>query len=540
MADHPWHGGDTTISVLGSSETGTAAEDEAPDDHKRIAADHLRVVRSEGDVTTVTDLDSEIRLDAPSEELQSQGVELDSSRVIAPGGARLRYRAIGVVLAGSDVLCLAAAIFLSPLLSVGLNGSMPTPLPLVAVISVLWVVVFHAFGLYTPQHLSPHEMFRRVISATSVGIVISVILSFGSHPAMSREWMGLTWFLAIVLELATRRIWNWWVFTMKTDGRLAYRTLIVGDNAEAIRLDRSLKEPGLGYSPVGFVSVTGNGASKQVRGLGDLSGLAQIIQSHGVECVFVAASAVDLDQMAFIHSAARRTGIEIRVSAKLPETLTSRLSVSPVGDLMAISLRPVHLTGTQAAIKRTFDIVISALALLLALPLMAVIAIAVKLTSEGPVVFKQDRITSGGRTFTMYKFRTMANDANEMLDEDSVDRSQAFFKATNAVTPVGRFLRRLSLDELPQLWNILRGDMSLVGPRPLPAEQVVANLELLEPRHEVRAGLTGWWQINGRSDVDPVSSVRMDLFYIENWSLTLDLYILLKTLGAVVVSRGAY
>lgn len=207
---------------------------------------------------------------------------------------------------------------------------------------------------------------------------------------------------------------------------------------------------------------------------------------------------------------------------------------------MAISLRPVHLTGTQAAIKRTFDIVISALALLLALPLMAVIAIAIKLTSEGPVVFKQDRITSGGRTFTMYKFRTMANDVNETLDEDSVDRSQAFFKATTAVTPVGRFLRRLSLDELPQLWNILRGDMSLVGPRPLPAEQVVANLELLEPRHEVRAGLTGWWQINGRSDVDPVSSVRMDLFYIENWSLTLDLYILLKTLGAVVVSRGAY
>lgn len=538
MADHSGHKGERTISLV---RTGVPASADARAEARNHplasleAADGLRVVRSDAEAVTVTDLDSEIRLDEVP-----QKIELDRPRVIAPGGARLRYRAVGLILAGSDVLCLAAALLLSQTLTVGFGAMLPTPLPLVAVASALWVVVFHGFGLYAPQHLSSHEVFRRVISATSVGMFLLVALTFGSEAALSRTWMGLTWFLAIVSELATRRIWNWWIFNLKSDGRLSYRTLIVGNNTEAVRLHSSLAEPGLGYSPVGLVAVNGNRSGRDDRLVGRLDQLGEIIQRHGAECLFVASTAVEVEEMRVVHRVARRTGVEVRVSANLPEILSSRLNVNPVGGLMAISLRPVHLTGTQAIIKRSFDIVVSATALILSLPLLAVIAAAVKLTSKGPVLFTQDRITSGGRSFTMYKVRTMTHNVDQMMDEESVDRSQAFFKVTTGVTPVGRWLRRLSLDELPQLWNILRGDMSLVGPRPLPAEQVTANLELLEPRHEVRAGLTGWWQIKGRSNLDPVSSVRMDLFYIENWSLTLDLYILLKTIGAVLVRRGAY
>jgi lipopolysaccharide/colanic/teichoic acid biosynthesis glycosyltransferase len=150
-------------------------------------------------------------------------------------------------------------------------------------------------------------------------------------------------------------------------------------------------------------------------------------------------------------------------------------------------------------------------------------------------------VTRNGRVFEMYKFRTMVSDPGAI--PGSADPSVAFFKLGDddpRITPLGRILRRTSLDELPQLWNVLRGDMSLVGPRPLPAEQVRANTTLLDGRHDVRAGISGWWQVNGRSDLSIEQSVDMDLFYIDNWSIGLDLYILFKTFHAVVSRRGAY
>jgi lipopolysaccharide/colanic/teichoic acid biosynthesis glycosyltransferase len=155
-------------------------------------------------------------------------------------------------------------------------------------------------------------------------------------------------------------------------------------------------------------------------------------------------------------------------------------------------------------------------------------------------LFRQARVTKGGRRFTIYKFRTMRGD----VEGSPLDTSVPFFKmrADPRVTRVGAFLRRFSIDEWPQLWNVLRGEMSLVGPRPLSAEQVgnIEAREVLLERQEVRAGLTGWWQINGRNDVTPEEAFRLDAFYVENWSLTLDLYIILKTAGALLTRRGAY
>jgi len=240
--------------------------------------------------------------------------------------------------------------------------------------------------------------------------------------------------------------------------------------------------------------------------------------------------------------AARAEGADVKISTNLPEMLVSRMSIQQVGSLAAMSLRSVPLHGARAVIKRSFDLVVASTGLVVMSPVFLVVGAAIRLTSRGPILFRQDRVTKGGRTFTMYKFRSMVHDPEPVTEEGEQDVTRPFFKKNEdpRLTRVGRFVRRWSLDEIPQLFNVLRGDMSLVGPRPLPAEQVAANLKLLESRHEMSAGISGWWQVNGRSDIGVEEAVRLDLFYIDNWSLLLDLHILIKTLGAVVTRRGAY
>jgi exopolysaccharide biosynthesis polyprenyl glycosylphosphotransferase len=246
--------------------------------------------------------------------------------------------------------------------------------------------------------------------------------------------------------------------------------------------------------------------------------------------------------MLLIAQVARQNGLEVRVSANVPQMLTSRVTVQPVGEVMSLAMRPVRLTGFQTALKRAFDLVVSVSLLVLAGPLLLLIGLSVKLSSRGPVLFRQYRVTRHGRPFCIFKFRTMRSDGDQMLARLGIDPASPFFKLKEdpRLTKVGRLLRKFSLDELPQLLNVVKGEMSLVGPRPLPKEQVEAHLELLMARHEVPAGVTGWWQVQGRSDVTPEEAVRHDLFYIENWSLSLDLYILLKTVVVLLGRKGAY
>ena len=508
-------------------------EEAAIDDKEKIGADddELLVLQSVDGLTVVRDADS------PSEIRAELSSALEPSLVAPTGNLRLRLLAVSFMQAGTDILSLAAALLFGDWL-IGESGSFEIPLWLVAVAATLWVAVFSGFRLYSTRHLSAPEEFRRVISATSVALLLLVVASMGHYSALSRSWIGLIWFLALAFEMGTRRFWRAYLYAWRSGSELKYRTLVVGTGAEARHLHEVLSADSA-FDPLGHISLNG---SDREGSLGALDDIVGTVRQHQIDCLFVSSSDVDQRQMFTIRRAARVAGVDLRVSSNMPETLTNRLSLQPVGDVMTISLRPVRLTGVQAAIKRTFDLVIAGIGLLLTLPIMGGVAIATKWSSPGPVLFKQERITSGGRAFTMFKFRTMVSNADQLLQEQKRDTSEAFFKlrTESAVTPVGRILRKFSLDELPQLWNVLKGEMSLVGPRPLPVEQVAAHLELLEYRHDVKAGLTGWWQINGRSDVGAEAAVRMDLFYIENWSVALDLYILLKTFGALLLRRGAY
>jgi exopolysaccharide biosynthesis polyprenyl glycosylphosphotransferase len=454
------------------------------------------------------------------------------------GDALRRYRTISMGLAVTDAACIVSALLAVYQARYSMRPMPVRELAVVVVAPLLWVAAFRAFNLYATQHLSPSDEFRGIIGASSLGIVLVVMASYWSKSSFPRAWLGLSWLLAVLLELVTRRAWEAYRLRLKQDGRLAFRTLIVGTTGEATRLAETLKNPASGFTPIGYVgavdpSVPANGLAV----VGDIRDLRRLVHEHDADCFFVASTSVSAEDILQVTQVARQERTEVRVSANLSQTLTSRLTLQKVEGAIALSIRPVRLTRTQVAMKRAFDLVMAATALAVSLPLWAAIAIAIRLSSPGPVFFRQERVTKGGRVFRMLKFRTMRVDVHS-----PVDTSAPFFKLQSdpRLTPVGKVLRRLSLDELPQFWNVLKGDMSLVGPRPLPADQVAANLELLSPRHEVPAGVTGWWQINGRSGVTPEEAVHLDQFYIENWSLPLDLYIMLKTFGAVLGRKGAH
>jgi exopolysaccharide biosynthesis polyprenyl glycosylphosphotransferase len=278
--------------------------------------------------------------------------------------------------------------------------------------------------------------------------------------------------------------------------------------------------------------------------LGNLVDLRDLIRTTGAECVFVASSAVSQDELKPVAKAVRLEGVEVRVTATLPEVLASRLTVQPLGGITALSLRPARLTGSQVVAKFAFDIIVSSVLLLLLSPLLAAVAIGVKLTSPGPVLYRQRRVGLRGRPFTMLKFRTMRRNADREVEQlrDAHGVTDVMFKMKNdpRVTRIGRWLRKFSIDELPQLFNVLRGDMSLVGPRPPLPEEVTRYEDWHFDRLEVPPGITGLWQVSGRSDIAFDDAVRLDIFYIENWSLTYDLYILIKTIPVLILNRGAY
>jgi exopolysaccharide biosynthesis polyprenyl glycosylphosphotransferase len=224
--------------------------------------------------------------------------------------------------------------------------------------------------------------------------------------------------------------------------------------------------------------------------------------------------------------------------------LISRLSLQPIAKIPSLSVRPARLTGAQAAAKRATDIAVAAVLLIVTAPLWAALVLAVKLSSRGPALFHQERIGMRGKRFVMLKFRTMVVDAEDRLRDvrHLNEATGPLFKMRldPRITRLGRFLRRWSLDEMPQLVNVLRGDMSFVGPRPPLWSEVSSYEDWHFTRLDVRPGVTGLGQVTGRSDSSFEDSVRLDVFYIENWSFAYDVYILAKTIPALLSGKGAY
>jgi exopolysaccharide biosynthesis polyprenyl glycosylphosphotransferase len=273
--------------------------------------------------------------------------------------------------------------------------------------------------------------------------------------------------------------------------------------------------------------------------------VADVVDLHEVDTVAVL-PCPELDGPALrrLGWALEKTQAELLLAPAITDIVGTRVQIRPVCGLPLLHMERPELKGVRRLTKSLFDRTAAGLGVLVLLPVLLGIALAVKVTSRGPVFFQQERVGRGGRTFSMLKFRSMVTGADSMVDDlvPESDGNGVLFKKKDdpRVTRVGRFMRRYSLDELPQLITVLRGDMSLVGPRPpLPIEVERYGIEM-HRRFLVKPGLTGLWQVSGRSDLSWADSVRIDVHYVENWSLTFDFMILWKTVGAVLRGRGAY
>lgn len=409
----------------------------------------------------------------------------------------------------------------------------------------VWVAVFHWQRLYSNRDDSRFiPDVRRVVNATALGSVSFILLAWPIGLDVPRVMVAVAFVALVPAMLAERQIVRMIVRRRRREGVGLRPVAILGANAEAIELAEVLVDPTLGRRVVGFISTAENVpevlCGVEVHHSDDPARTAAAL---GVDKVVIAATALEGSASTGLLRSFLDRGIQIEMTSALTGVANNRIHVRAVGPHPMIMVDPGFRGGWRATAKRAFDIVVSGVALLLTWPILAVAAIAVKLETPGPVFFSQDRLGHRGRPFKVHKIRTMVDGAESMRDEleESNDCDGPLFKMSDdpRVTRVGRLLRRTSLDELPQLWNVIKGEMSLVGPRPALPEESEAWSDELRNRLRVRPGLTGMWQTNGRSETSFSEYQRLDLFYIDNWSILTDIGIILRTIPAVVRRRGA-
>jgi exopolysaccharide biosynthesis polyprenyl glycosylphosphotransferase len=332
-------------------------------------------------------------------------------------------------------------------------------------------------------------------------------------------------------------------------GRNVRKVIVVGSTYAVADLTEVLtREQHSGMQVVGVCVPQADVGRAHAVGLpvvGDLEQVPHVIRTYNADAVAVAGG--DPTRHNYLRElswALEGVGVEILVHPGLVEVAGPRMHIRPHVGLPLLHVEQPHFTGWRRFVKRATDIVFTSIGLVVAAPIMIAIALAIKLTDGGPVIFRQIRVGHDGSTFTMFKFRSMHLDAEERLAELKAlhPNMGTLFKLEHdpRITPVGKLLRRFSLDELPQLFNVLQGSMSLVGPRPPLRSEVDSYEHHARRRLLVKPGLTGLWQVSGRSLLSWEETVRLDLRYVENWTLTLDLLIMWKTLFAVIAKRGAF
>lgn len=411
------------------------------------------------------------------------------------------------------------------------------------ILGVLWLIALDATDT-RDRHIVGHgpDEYRRITNASIVVFAATVAIVFFLGMSMSRLLIAVVFPLGLLLLLLSRWIWRQWLRRRQRAGEYLHRAVVIGESSKVKHVAKQIRRThGSGYQIVGVI--TNKGPSEGVPDLdvlGDIAHAEAALDDANIDALIIAGSDdLDPDTMRRLGYAVSDRDIQLIMAPALTDVAGPRLHNTPVAGLPLVQVDFPRMEGAQRFLKRMFDIIGSSLFLVLLLPVFLAVAIAIRVDGPGKIFYRQERIGRGGRTFGMRKFRSMVADADDQLAtlldlQGSSDKPLFKINDDPRITKVGRFLRRHSIDELPQLINVFLGEMSLVGPRPQRDSEVALYDDIAHRRLLVKPGMSGLWQVSGRSTLSWEETIRLDLYYVENWSLTQDIIILFRTVRAVI------
>lgn len=424
--------------------------------------------------------------------------------------------------------------------------------PTISVLLIIaWMISLDVFATRDHKVIGSGTLeYKRISDASILLFGLFAIAAFLLRIELARGYFLTALPVGLALLLVSRWLWRQWLRRQQLNSRYVSRALLLGERIKSAHVAKTIQRtPGTGLLLVGALTRSGTTSKGSVEGvevLGEYSDLLAAADSSGADTVILTgADEISPDHMRRIGWELEARSIELIVAPALTDIAGPRIHARPVAGLPLIHVSYPTLEGAKRVYKRTFDIIGSGLLILLGSPVLIAVAIAVKLSGPGDILYRQVRIGRRGKEFGMLKFRSMVQDADDQLESllDAQGTSDTpLFKVTNdpRITPVGKFLRKYSLDEVPQLFNVFFGEMSLVGPRPQRAAEVALYDDAAHRRLIMKPGMSGLWQVSGRSNLSWEDSIRLDLYYVENWSLTADIMILFRTVRAVVTPEGAH
>ena len=417
-------------------------------------------------------------------------------------------------------------------------------------VTFLWLALFKLLGLYDKRDItSTGDEASSIFGATIVGSLLLFALLFLYRGFwFSRALLIYAMLICSALMTFSRYLLNSFQRELYRRGVGVRRTLILGAGEIGQGLAfKIFSEKEIGYKAVAFLDDDPDKIGKSFHGvpvIGSIISTKNKIKELDIAEVILATGKLHQQKVLDIITECEGEGVEFKLVPGILELIASRISTDEIGGIPLLTIKEIRLQGFNAALKRLSDVCFSLAALIVASPIMLLFAAAIKIESRGPVLFTQKRVGKEGKIFNLYKFRSMVEQAESMFEQVVAEKGGDImrFKAKDdpRITRIGKIIRKLSIDELPQLLNVLIGDMSLVGPRPPVPIEVDKYSAWHKKRLRIRPGITGLWQVSGRSELPFEDMVRLDVYYIENWSLWMDFRIVLRTVPAVLFGSGAY